>query len=190
MATIEIFGFAPSTYTQTALIAAAAADVDVELKPLEFKKPSHFALHPFGKMPALRHGNVQLFETLAVCSYVDGVFGSGKLQPKDPVEHARMLQWISVAVDYTYEDLVNGLNVDQPSSGAVSAAAEQLKLLDSALDGSFFAGKQFSLADAFLYPMVQFARGKLGDSALEGLPSLSSWHDAVSKQPSVRKVTR
>ncbi len=71
------------------------AGVDVELGPLEFKKPSHLALHPYGKLPAFEHEDVRLFETLAIVTYLDRVFGGSKLTPSDPVTQAHRLQWIS-----------------------------------------------------------------------------------------------
>jgi glutathione S-transferase len=184
---IEIFGFAPSTYTKTALIVAHEAGVSPKLQPLEFKQPSHFARHPYGKMPVLEHGRVKLFETLAIASYIDSAIGGRKLQPDDEAAHARMLQWISVAVDYAYEDLVNGLLADEPSPQAPNAAAEQLKLLDAGLGGSkYFAGAKPSLADCFLFPMVEFAVSKLGDGTLDGLRDLADWHRRMAARRSVK----
>lgn len=189
MSKLKIYGFPPSTYTKTALMVAAEAGAEVELVPLEFKKPSHFALHPYGKMPALEHDGVKLFETLAVASYIDRSLGDGALQPSDPAAHARMLQWVSVAIDYAYEDLVNKLHDDQPGADAVTAASEQLKLLDAALaDSAYFAGDDLSLADLFLYPMVAFAIDKLSEASTQRLVALNRWRKLVAKRPSVKKA--
>jgi glutathione S-transferase len=189
MTELKIYGFAPSTYTQTALMVAAEAGAAPTLAPLEFKKPSHFALHPYGKMPVLEHGEVKLFETLAIASYVDQVLGGGRLQPHDPAGRARMLQWISVAVDYAYEDLVNKLHEDEPSAEAVTAAGEQLGLLDRALGAHpYFGGDALTLADLFLYPMVEFAVGKLGEASVRKLPRLARWRDALAARPGARKA--
>lgn len=191
---LEIHGFPPSTYVQTALMVAAEAGVEVALVPLEFKQPSHFKRHPFGKMPALSHGDVELFETLAIASYIDTTLGHSKLQPADPVAHARMLQWVSAAIDYTYEDLVNGLHADSPTAEVLTAAGEQLKLIDQALEkNGFLAGKEVTLADLFVYPMVEFAAKKLegggkATGGLEGLPALARWRKALAKRPAVKKA--
>jgi len=189
MTVLKIYGFAPSTYTKTALMTAAEVGVEVALAPLEFKKPSHFALHPYGKMPVLEDGDVRLFETLAIASYLDRVYGQGKLVPNDPVTQAKMLQWVSAAIDYAYEDLVAQLHADQPSPEAVSRAAEQLKLLDGGLSKApYFAGPELSLADLVLFPMVEFAVAKLGDNGLGSLPALKRWRSALSKRPSAKKA--
>jgi glutathione S-transferase len=189
MTEIKLYGFPPSTYTQTALMLAHEAGVDVRLTPLDFKKPSHFALHPYGKMPVLEHGEVTLFETLAIAVYLDHSFGKQRLQPTDSLAQARMLQWISVAIDYAYEDLVGKLHEDKPAAEALAAAGEQLKLLDAGLGkGPYFAGETLSLADFFLYPMVCFAKEKLSESRLSGLPALARWHAELQKRPAARKA--
>ncbi len=62
MATVEILGFAPSTYTRVARMACEEKGVSYELKPLQPHSPEVLAIHPFGKIPALRHGDFELCE--------------------------------------------------------------------------------------------------------------------------------
>ena len=184
-----IYGFPPSTYTQTALLTAAEVGAEVELGPLEFKQASHLAKHPYGKMPAFEHGDVRLFETLAIASYLDRVFGAGKLSPTDPAQHATMLQWISVAIDYAYEDLVNGLHGDAPEPSAITAACEQLALLDAGLaERRFFAGDRLTLADLFLYPMIEYACQKLDPASLKRLDGVNRWRNMMHQRSSTTQV--
>lgn len=184
-----IYGFPASTFTQTALMAAREAGVDVALGPLEFKKASHLALHPYGKMPAFEHDGVRLFETLAIVTYLDRVFGKSKLTPTDPLAQAHMLQWISVAIDYAYEDLVNGMHPETPSTEAITAACEQLKLIDAGLEGrEFLAGSSFSLADLFLYPMIAYAAQKLDQGVWSGLAEVDRWRATIATRPSATKA--
>lgn len=189
MKELTLYGFAGSTYTKTALMVAAEVGATVELKPLEFKKPSHLAMHPYGKMPVMIHDGLTLFETLAIAWYIDQNFGNGALCPRESVAHAKMLQWISAAIDYAYPDLVKALLVDAPPSTAYAQAGEQLKLLDTALKHSaYFAGDRLTLADLFLYPMVEFALSKLSEKPAPGLASLERWRSAVATRPSIKKV--
>lgn len=182
-----IHGFSPSTYTQTALLVAAEAGVDVELAPLELGQASHYAMHPFGKMPVLRDGELTLFETLAIATYLDA---ERALQPSDPVEHARMHQWISAAIDYGYAALVSPLHGDTPSSDAIAEAGKQLELLDGALAGREHFASSLSLADLFLFPMVRFAVAAIGDGALERLPNLRGWVGRMSERESARGLSQ
>jgi glutathione S-transferase len=187
--TIEIHGFAPSTYTQTALLTAAELGLEAQLSPLAFRQASHLARHPYAKMPAMSHGEVALFETLAIAIYLNRALGDGRLEPAQPVEAARMFQWISVAVDYAYEDLVNGLHADAPSDAARKAAGEQLDLLESGLGSRrWFAGDGLTLADLFLDPMLQFCAGKLGEGALSRRPGLARWYATLSARSGARRI--
>lgn len=185
MAQVTIYGFPPSTYVQSARLVCVEAGVEHDLGGLEFHQPSHYALHPFGKMPVLEHGSVRLFETLAIVGYVDDVFGEGALQPTDAVAKARMLQWASVAIDYAYPSLVGGLH--EPSSDTISAAGATLKTLDAQLTGQHLVGDAPTLADFLLYPMMAFALGKL-ESKPKALKGLMSWYDRMSKRSSVKAI--
>jgi len=185
MAQVTIYGFPPSTYVQSARLVCAEAGVEHELGALEFHQPSHYALHPFGKMPILEHGSLRVYETLAITSYVDDVFHAGELQPSQPVAKARMLQWASLAIDYGYATLVGGLH--EPTSETIAAAGATLKTLDAQLSDLHLAGDRPSLADFLLYPMMAFALGKLKSKPKE-LGPLMAWYDRMSQRSSVKAI--
>jgi glutathione S-transferase len=81
------------------------------------------------------------------------------------------------------------MHPETPSTEAITAACEQLKLIDAGLTGrEFLAGSSFSLADLFLYPMIEYASGKLDKSVWNGLPEVRRWRAAVAKRPSTKKA--
>lgn len=47
--------------------------------------PEVFAISPFGKIPVLRHGNVELCESRAIAGYLDSLKPGGDLFPSDPL---------------------------------------------------------------------------------------------------------
>lgn len=65
------------------------------------------AIHPLGKIPALRHGDLPLSESpsRANCVYIDDAFGRPPLVSPDPAEGARAEQWISI-VNTHFDTLV------------------------------------------------------------------------------------
>lgn len=191
MAKLEIFGFAQSTYTRTARMICAEKGVAYVLQPLDFRADSHRALHPFLKMPALRHGDVVLFETLAIATYVDAIFDGPPLQPADPVARARMVGWISAQIDYLYPKLVGMLaESEAPTAEAVAAARGYLETFDSALrTQAYLAGGDISVADLFLAPMVAFAETTgAGAKTLHGLSGLAAWRERLWSRPSFQRT--
>jgi glutathione S-transferase len=158
---IKIFGFAGSTYVRTARAICVEKGIPHELVPLEFRAESHRARHPFLKMPAIEHEGHSFFETLAIGTYLDSLSATPALQPANAAQRATVMQWVSVAIDYLYRDLVGALLADAIAGGAAEVAARDLDILEQRLAKSaYLGGDSISLADFFVAPMVAFAAGK------------------------------
>jgi len=183
---LKLFGFAGSTYVRTARLVCEEKGVPHELMPLEFRAESHRARHPFLKMPALTHDGVELFETLAIATYVDGLAASPQLQPSSPRDRALMMQWISAAIDYVYDDLVRALLSDSQESGARGRVAGALDALEAGLGSREFFASTLSLADFFLAPMVDFAARKEPDFVRGPRRALERWLGSMQARPSMR----
>jgi glutathione S-transferase len=167
MTKVLIHGFAPSTYTRTVNMALEHKGVDYELIPLDFGSDGHRAMHPFVKMPIMQHGDLTLFESSAICRYVDDAFDGPSLSPADAVGRAQMEQWISAVNDYFYDPFIRQFVWQRfviPSRGGeadedIIAAAlpvlrEHIDIVDNVLaDRLYLAGDSFSLADCFLAPL-------------------------------------
>ena len=84
MAEITLHGFPQSSFTWTARLACAEKGVDHDVAPIEFGAESHRALHPFAHIPAMTHGDFQLYETNAIVAYIDETFDGPALAPERP----------------------------------------------------------------------------------------------------------
>ena len=62
------------------------------LAPMDSKGPAHLTRNPFGRMPAVEHGDFSLYETQAVMRYIDRLVPTPALTPSDPCAEARMNQ--------------------------------------------------------------------------------------------------
>ncbi len=190
---VTLYGFAQSTYTRTATMACIEKDVGYRLEPLDFGKASHLALHPFGKMPAMVHGEITRFETLAICMHIDAAFDGPALVPADAELATRMIQWCSASVDYLYRPVVHGLPDagDDDREGALAAAHRRLRALDHALATTgFLAGDAISLADLLAWPMVAYACAKVSpDDVLADMAGLRRWFDTIGRRPSAEATT-
>ena len=102
MSDVTLFGFPRSVYVQMAGIVLTHKEVPYAFHDLEteMNTPSHVALHPFERVPILRHGDFMVYETAAIVRYVDDAFDGPKLTPGDARQRARMNQWISAVNGY------------------------------------------------------------------------------------------
>jgi hypothetical protein len=65
MTTPEIIGSIRSTYTRVVCMVCEEKGIEYVLTEKPLRAPEILAIHPFGKMPVLRHGDFVLFESKA-----------------------------------------------------------------------------------------------------------------------------
>src|SRR3954469_15533583 len=70
----EIIGSIRSTYTRVVCMVCEEKGIEYVLTETPLRAPEIFAIHPFGKMPVLRHGDFVLFESKAIADYLDRSF--------------------------------------------------------------------------------------------------------------------
>jgi glutathione S-transferase len=172
MATVEILGFAPSSYTRVARMACEEKGVPYELKPFPPHAPDVLAIHPFGKIPALRHGDFTLCESKAIADYIDRAFDGPPLFPADPRERARAEQWVSIVntmVDpvvirtylfgYIFPKTDDGKPDRAAIDGALPALRAQIGILNEAVAPTgHLAGDRYSFADINLMAILYYAK--------------------------------
>ncbi|MBL6454105.1 glutathione S-transferase family protein [Belnapia sp. T6] len=200
MAGLEIIGVARSTYVWTCRIACVEKGVPYTHTRGWPGTPEMRALHPFGKIPAMRHGDLVLYESKAICTYIDRAFPGPKLIPEELVAGALVEQWISVVnttIDplcirrYLYAHVFPGTPDGGPDQAAVQAALpglrEQLEFLDrSVAPTGHLVGGAFTLADANLLPILYYlARLPEAGAIMAGLPALTHYLTHHLARPSV-----
>ena len=96
MPVVEIVGPAPSTYTRVARMVCEEKQIPYELKQSPPHSPDVDAIHPFGKVPVMRHGDFELCKSKAISTYLDLSFPGPKLIPTEPRHAALTEQWVSL----------------------------------------------------------------------------------------------
>jgi glutathione S-transferase len=96
MPNLQIIGAPQSNFVWACRIACGEKAVPYELVAVFPHTPEVDAIHPFGKIPAMRHGDVTLCESRAILYYIDHAFSGAPLAPRDPVGGAKVEQWISL----------------------------------------------------------------------------------------------
>ncbi len=199
MAEVTIFGRDMSSYVRSARLACEEKGVAYGLEPVAPGSEEARAVHPFGLIPAMRHGQTVLWETAAILRYVDEAFDGPALQPADAAGRARMEQWLSAGNAYLDGPLVRDVVIQRlvvpqmggtPDEARVAAGAKKagraLGVMDAALgETEYLAGEAVSLADFLVLPMVfYFRRTPEGEAALAGLGNVARWYAAMKARPS------
>lgn len=202
MAQLQILGLPASNFVWVARIACAEKGVPYELVQARPHTPEIDAIHPFGKMPAMRHGDVTLCESRAICSYIDRLFDGPPLLPRDPVLATRIEQWISIVCthldplwirQYFAGYVFPGTPDGSPDRARIEAAlpqmAGQFATMNEAVASGHLAGNAFSLADAYLTPIL-FYMNRLPESRalLDRAPRLNAYFERHLARPSVAKA--
>src|SRR5262245_28510480 len=104
---VVLHGLTRSVYTRVARMTLETKAVPYLLNQVEIFGPQggpreHLERHPFGRIPVLVHGSFQLYETHAICRYVDEGFSGAALQPSAAPARARMAQLIGLLDSYAY----------------------------------------------------------------------------------------
>ncbi len=181
MIQLNLYGLAGSTYLRTVQMVCLHKNIEYTLKALEFGKPSHRALHPFLRMPVMEHKGFVLYESLAICNYLEDLAPELKMLPQDPKAKALNLQWISAFIDYMAPVLIKG-KPEHENQQWPKKTAEYLQILDDNLAKQpFMAGEQPGLADLYLSPAIDYALGGKGfDQLLASHRHLLAWWEKAS----------
>lgn len=196
MSDLIIYGYPTSTFVRTVRMACIEKGVACVVDPFEsfeFRSDTHRELHPFAKMPVMRHDDVVLYETLAICQYIDDVFEGPALVPDKLLDRCRMLQWVSAINDSVYQQLVRRWILpviryaeldDQTRLQRRNAARDLLGVLNNACgDGDYLVGAGPTLADLFLAPILAYTV-QLDEGILGGLNNIGKLWAETSSRPS------
>jgi len=168
----EIIGSVRSTYTRVVRMVCEEKGVDYDLTEAELGAAEIRALHPFGKMPALRHGDLSLCESKAIATYLDRAFPGPQLIPSEPRLAALTEQWISLIntsmdpllvrrylLAYAAPKTADGKPDREAIDAVLPDVRAQLALLDAAVEATnHLVGDRFTLADIYLLPILFYLK--------------------------------
>jgi len=200
MEAIELYGMEFSTFVWTTRIAFVEKGAPYVLKPARPRHGEPAEIHPLGRIPVMRHGAFVLFESKAICAYIDRLFDGPPLIPPDAMAAALAEQWISFIISTTDTACVRHYLLPYffpAAPGApdrarieanVPAMRRQLDIFENRLERSaYLAGDSFTLADAYLAPILHYLQ-KTPESAeiIARSHGLRAFTERMSERPSVR----
>jgi glutathione S-transferase len=202
MSQVVIFGPPASSYVRTTRMVCIEKQVPHTLEPVPSGE-AHQKLHPWARVPVMRHGEVTLYESSAIDRYVDELGSGPKLVPSTIAARGVMEQWISAINCYVYDSVIRRyalvyvgamLRKEAPDPAQIAAGVpamqRDLAQLDAAYaGGAWIAGDSLSLADLLVAPIVAtIAMLPEGKAALASAGHLSRVLATVAQRESFAKV--
>lgn len=192
---IELVSAKECPFVQRAVILLQEKQVAHTVRYIDLKnKPEWFlAQSPRGKVPILNVDGTTLFESQAICEFLDETQGSERLAPSSALHRARDRAWFA----YASEDLLGPQYLMMMTDDRDKYAAKRDQLLgrlarlDQEKSGEWLSGdgSKFGLADVAVAPL--FTRFALltrinGYNWLSAFPRLQAWSDALLSRPSIK----
>jgi glutathione S-transferase len=204
VATPEIIGSIRSTYTRAACMVCEEKGIEYLLTERPLRAPEILAIHPFGKMPVLRHGDVELFESKAIATYLDRSFPAPYVFPSDPRLAALTEQWVSLVntvmdrtiirtylFAYIAPNTADGAPDREAIEAVMPALREQIAVLDKAVAKTgYLVDDQFTYADINLLPILyRLQQLPEGAQAFAAATHLCCYYDRHAARPSFERTT-
>lgn len=200
MTDVTIIGLPQSNFVWAARIALAEKGVAHEVLGAPPHSPEAQAVHPLGKIPVLRHGEVAIAESRAIIDYVDAVFDGPSLVPQDHEGRIASDMWTAIVTtsvepllirQFLMAHMFPGTPDNQPDPARIAAlvpdVGKMLDMLEAALAEGRIGGEDFGRVDAYLVPILFYCRTTPTGAQLIGeRAQVSAYLDRHLSRESVR----
>ena len=191
------FFYAPHSRASCTLALLEELGADYDIHVLDLKKgtqrePAYLAINPMGKVPAIRHGEMVVTETAAICAYLADAFPEAGLAPP-PRNRLRgaYYRWMFFGAGPLDGAVVNAaLGVVVPEGkermAGYGSLAATLDTLDGAVSrGDYLVGDGFTAAD--LYVGSQLWWGMMF-GMIEKRPAFEAYVGRVNARPAAARA--
>lgn len=203
MTAIEIYSTSLCPFAHRSLLTLREKGIPFRLIEIDLlNKPTNFdKISPYGKVPVLKNGENRVWESAIINEYLDEMFPTPALLPKDPMQRAHARIWINFADTRLFAVSAKLLHSQNPQQYPLllKELTENLlfienQALQKVSDSSpYWLGSEISLVDFAYYPwfeqlnVLEHFRGFKFPANLE---RLKQWCAAVASQDSVKLVSK
>jgi glutathione S-transferase len=186
--------FAPMACSLATRIACYEGGIDIEYVEVDTKKKrlatgeDLLTVNPMGQVPVLEVADgARLTENTAVLQYIADRFPEANLAPATGFARARLQQWLGFIGTELHKAVFVPL-LGRTLDGAVKDEARRkvalrLGLLDAHLVDHDFLLDRFSVADAYLFAVLNWA--PYAEVDLTAWPSVHAYHRRLAERPQV-----
>jgi glutathione S-transferase len=163
--------------------------IEVDLLSGAHQSPEYLAMNPFGQVPLLVDGTIQLPDAQAILVYLARQYGGESWLPIAPVPMAQVIRWLSTAAGevrqgpeqarlYHLFGAGTNINIDRATQKSEFILNQLEQHLSQRIWLEF---EQPTIADVAVFPYVALARdGKIN---LDAYPAVLTWIDRVKQLP-------
>jgi glutathione S-transferase len=151
------------------------------------KAPAYLAINPMGKVPAVKHGDIVVTESAAICAYLADAFPAARLAPPSGDRlrgpYYRWLFFGAGPVESAATNKALGFVVpdDRKGMAGYGSLAQVIDVLESAVShGEYLVGGNFTAADLYLGAHIGWG---MQFGWLEKRPAFERYWDRISKRP-------
>ena len=165
--------------------------VDLRAKKLE-NGDDYLAVNPKGQVPALALDSGELVtEGPVIVQMIADKAAAKNLAPaRDSAERYKLQEWLTYINGELHKNigaLFNPALADEAKAVFKDRAGGKFKYVDGQLAGKdYLMGKQFSVADGYMFTMLRWADAMKFD--LAGLTNLMAYKDRVGARPMVQEA--
>jgi len=189
--------FSPLTCSMAARVAFYEAEaqahyieVDRMTKRL-LDGTDYLAINPLGFVPALRTDEGEIItEVPAILHYIADSFPAAALVPEGRLARARLHQWLCFTGTELHKALFASLFdsklPDAAKARALEKGGKSFAYLDAYLSGREFLLESFSVADAYLFAVLNWSAAASID--LKTWPAVKDYHTRMKQRPSIARA--
>jgi glutathione S-transferase len=189
--------FSPMACSLASRIALYEADGEARFIEVDPKTKhtldgaDYLKIYPLGLVPLLGLDDSSLLsENAAILQYIAGRYPQAKLAPSDETGRAKLQQWLCFIGTELHKALFIPLFDQKAPEGtrqhALNKSASRLKYLDDHLAGREFLLERFTVADAYLYTILNWTAPTRVD--LAPWPAIKAYHERLRTRPKLARA--
>lgn len=196
METLKLYSFRRCPFAMRVRLVLNEKEIpfDVVEEDLKNFSPELKALHPEAKVPLLVHGTRVVYESSVITEYLEDLFASVPLMPRDAGERAEVRLWtywcntvFKPNVD-RFKYGTNRFSADE-CVGVLERIQQNLEKLEEVLKANQSLVGDYSLADIHVFPFVrQLVRITPTPDFLSSFPATLNWVKRISERPAFLKT--
>ena len=167
--------------------------VKVDVMTGEHKSPEYLALNPFGQIPLLVDGDLQLADAQAILFYLAQQYGGEKWLPSDTVSLARIIRWLSTTAGEVRQGVENArlYHLFGATDINVKRAYQKSEMILGQLEQvlgnqDWLELDRVTIADIAVFPYVALARD--GKVDLSAYPNVLAWIERIKALPNFKSM--